>query len=113
MSFIPTARQLNEASWYYIGRLTTVDGGKYHLTVNTVISGAGEEGHKVNGMLGVEDLSDFSVTGGVISESGSASPEYFNAVAHSQSLTSPQGSDNYTHMFYSANYADIAANLHF
>lgn len=93
--------------------LTTVGGEKYHVTANVVIIGAGDQGHQIVGMLGFEDLSDYSITGKVVAEPGSGNTEFLNIVTQSANLTSPQGSDNYTDVFYSVKYPDVAANMHF
>ncbi|KAK0621085.1 Kievitone hydratase [Lasiodiplodia hormozganensis] len=99
-------------SWFYVLWLTTVDGRKYHLTINTVINGAGEQGHAISGFMGLEDLSNSSYSGGIILEPGTASTEFLNVQAPSQNLSSPQGSDNYTDLYFSGDYAGISANLH-
>ena len=93
--------------------LTIVHGEKYHVTVNAVIIGAGDQRHQIVGMLGIEDLSDYSITGKVVAELGSGNTEFLNIVTQSVNLKSPQGSDDYTDVFYSVEYLDVAANMHF
>lgn len=62
--------------------------------------------------MGLEDLSNSSYSGGIILEPGTASAEFLNVQAPSQNLSSPQGSDNYTDLYFSGDYAGISANLH-
>lgn len=108
----PFQKLMSTCSWFYVLWLTTVDGRKYHLTINTVINGAEEQGHKVSGFLGLEDLSNSNYSGGVIIEPGTASTASLNIQAASQNLSSPLGSDNYTDMYFSGDYAGVSANLH-
>ncbi|OJD30432.1 mucin-1 (muc-1) protein [Diplodia corticola] len=100
-------------SWFYLVWLTTVDGRKYHLTINTVLRGASELGYNVSAFQGLQDLSDLTTTGGVILESGTSSKDHLNIHAPSQNLTTVQGSDNYTDVHYSGDFAGFALDLDF
>ncbi|GME37622.1 putative mucin-1 (muc-1) protein [Neofusicoccum parvum] len=112
MAIVQDPFQAGLNSWFYVLWLTTIDGEKYHLTINSGINGAGDQGLAVAGFLGLEDLSNFTHSGGIIKESGTASTASLSLQAPSQNLSSPLGSDNYTDMYYSGDYGGISTKLH-
>ncbi|KAF7565994.1 Hydroxyneurosporene synthase [Pyrenophora tritici-repentis] len=111
MAILQNVNQPGYNSWFYLAWITTVDGAKYHVTTNIGIVGAGKQGYMIAGMLGAEDLSDFSSTGTTYAEPGSGSAEFLNLVAPNQNLSSPRGSDNYTDTFLSLSYGQVAVSL--
>ncbi|KAG2024240.1 hypothetical protein GB937_003887 [Aspergillus fischeri] len=97
----------NLNSYFFLFWLTTVDGRKYHVTLApNFFRGS------TTGIFRVEDLQDLSSTGATVFAPGTGSTEFLDFRSEIQNLTSPRGSDNYTDLTISTNYAGVQLNVH-
>ncbi|KAG8160477.1 hypothetical protein KVR01_010013 [Diaporthe batatas] len=100
----PDPRSIN--SYFFTFWLTTVDGGKYHATLNPFLTGSTASA----GTFSLNDLTTLESKGAVAFGPASGSVESLNVQSATHNLSSPVGSDNYTTMKLDGDYAGFALN---
>ncbi|KAH7033968.1 hypothetical protein B0J12DRAFT_582451 [Macrophomina phaseolina] len=92
----------NLNSYFFLFWLTTVDGRKYHVTAAPNFY-RGE----TTGIFALNDLTNLNSTGATVFAPGTGSNETLNFRSAIQNLTSPAGSDNYTNLHLTTDYAGV------
>ncbi|KAI9738283.1 MAG: hypothetical protein M1834_008781 [Cirrosporium novae-zelandiae] len=105
----PNPENLNShvKNYFFIFWLTTVDGRKYHVTLapNFYLS-------ETTGIFSLNDLSNLIAIGATVFAPGTGSNETLNFRSTIKNLNSPAGSDNYTDLYLTTDYAGVTVDLH-
>ncbi|KAH6662235.1 hypothetical protein B0J14DRAFT_687190 [Halenospora varia] len=96
-------------SVFFLIWLTTVDGRKYHITLAPNFIGD----NQTSGIFGIEDLSTLTGTGATVFGPATGSNEALNLRSEYQNFTSPAGSDNFTNLYFTSDYAGVTVDMHF